>query len=54
MDEIQRQVTITNGFYLSKFETTNAQWEAVMNGAKIYIRNIIMFLQTPLILTKVL
>lgn len=32
VDETQRQVTITNGFYFSKFETTNAQWEAVMNG----------------------
>ena len=31
-DETQKQVTITNGFYLGKFEITGAQYEAVMDG----------------------
>lgn len=31
-NETQKQVTITNGFYLGKFETTGAQYEAVMEG----------------------
>ena len=31
-DEIQHQVTLTNGFYLGKFEVTQAQYETVMTG----------------------
>jgi len=31
-DEIQRQVTLTNGFYLGKYEVTQAQWERVMGN----------------------
>jgi formylglycine-generating enzyme required for sulfatase activity len=31
-DETQHQVTLTNGFYLGKFEVTQAQYEAVMTG----------------------
>ena len=27
----QHQVTITKGFYLGKYEVTQAQWESVMN-----------------------
>ena len=32
MDETQHQVTLTNGFYLGKYEVTQAQYEAVMTG----------------------
>ena len=31
-DEIQHQVTLTNGFYLGKYEVTQAQYETVMTG----------------------
>ena len=31
-DETQHEVTLTNGFYLGKFEVTQAQYEAVMTG----------------------
>ena len=31
-NETQKQVTITSGFYLGKFETTGAQYESVMDG----------------------
>jgi formylglycine-generating enzyme required for sulfatase activity len=31
-DETQHQVTLTNGFYLGKYELTQAQYETVMNG----------------------
>ena len=31
-DETLHQVTLTNGFYLGKYEVTQAQYEAVMNG----------------------
>jgi sulfatase modifying factor 1 len=31
-DETQHQVTLTNGFYLGKYEVTQAQYEAVMTG----------------------
>ena len=31
-DETQHQVTLTNGFYLGKFEVTQAQYETVMTG----------------------
>jgi formylglycine-generating enzyme required for sulfatase activity len=31
-DETQHQVTLTNGFYLGKFEVTQAQYETVMMG----------------------
>ena len=31
-DGTQTQVTITNGFYLGRFETTGSQYEAVMDG----------------------
>ena len=31
-DEIQRQVTLTKGFYLGKYEVTQAQWERVMGN----------------------
>jgi formylglycine-generating enzyme required for sulfatase activity len=31
-DEIQHEVTLTKGFYLGKYEVTQAQYEAVMNG----------------------
>jgi formylglycine-generating enzyme required for sulfatase activity len=31
-DETQHQVTLTNGFYLSKYEVTQAQYQTVMNG----------------------
>ena len=31
-DETQHQVTITRGFYLSKYEITQAQWHAVMGS----------------------
>ena len=31
-DETQHQVTMTNGFYLGKYELTQAQYEAVMTG----------------------
>ena len=30
--EIQHEVTLTKGFYLGKYEVTQAQYEAVMNG----------------------
>ena len=32
-NETQHQVTITNGFYMGKYEVTQGQWKAVMNGA---------------------
>ena len=32
VDETQHQVTLTNGFYLGKYELTQAQYETVMNG----------------------
>jgi formylglycine-generating enzyme required for sulfatase activity len=31
-DENQHQVTLTNGFYLGKYEVTQAQYQTVMNG----------------------
>ena len=31
-DETQYQVTLTNGFYLGKYEVTQAQYETVMTG----------------------
>jgi formylglycine-generating enzyme required for sulfatase activity len=31
-NQIQHQVTLTNGFYLGKYEVTQAQYEAVMTG----------------------
>jgi formylglycine-generating enzyme required for sulfatase activity len=31
-DETQHQVTLTNGFYLGKYEVTQAQYQTVMNG----------------------
>ena len=31
-DENQHQVTLTNGFYLGKYEVTQAQYETVMTG----------------------
>ena len=31
-DETQHQVTLTNGFYLGKYEVTQAQYQAVMTG----------------------
>ena len=31
-DETQHQVTLTNGFYLGKFEVTQTQYETVMTG----------------------
>ena len=31
-DESQHQVTLTNGFYLSKYEVTQGQYETVMKG----------------------
>ena len=31
-DETQHQVTLTNGFYLGKYEVTQAQWERVMGS----------------------
>ena len=31
-DETQHSVTLTNGFYLGKYEVTQAQYETVMNG----------------------
>ncbi|MDA8990389.1 SUMF1/EgtB/PvdO family nonheme iron enzyme [Opitutales bacterium] len=31
-DETQHQVTLTNGFYLGKYELTQAQYQTVMNG----------------------
>ena len=31
-DEVEHNVTITQGFYLGQFEVTQAQYEAVMNG----------------------
>ena len=31
-DETQHQVTLTNGFYLGKYELTQAQYETVMTG----------------------
>jgi formylglycine-generating enzyme required for sulfatase activity len=31
-DEIQHQVTLTQGFYLGKYEVTQAQWERVMGN----------------------
>jgi formylglycine-generating enzyme required for sulfatase activity len=32
VDENQHQVTLSHGFYLGKYEVTQAQYEAVMNG----------------------
>ena len=32
LDETQHQVTLTNGFYLGKYEVTQAQYETVMTG----------------------
>lgn len=32
LDETQHAVTLTKGFWLSKCEVTQAQWESVMNG----------------------
>ena len=31
-DEIQHHVTLTQGFWLGKYEVTQAQWQAVMGG----------------------
>ena len=31
-EETQHQVTLTNGFYLGKYEVTQAQYQTVMNG----------------------
>ena len=31
-DETEHNVTLTNGFYLGKYEVTQAQYEAVMTG----------------------
>ena len=31
-DETQHQVTLTNGFYLGKYEVTQVQYQTVMNG----------------------
>ena len=31
-DETQHQVTLTNGFYLGKYEVTQAQYQTLMNG----------------------
>jgi hypothetical protein len=31
-DETQHQVTLTNGFYLGKYEVTQAQYQTVVNG----------------------
>ncbi len=31
-DETQHQVTLTNGFYLGKYEVTQAQYQTIMNG----------------------
>jgi sulfatase modifying factor 1 len=31
-DEVQHQVTLTKGFYLGKYEVTQAQWEKVMGN----------------------
>ena len=31
-NETQHQVTLTNGFYLGKYEVTQAQYQTVMNG----------------------
>jgi sulfatase modifying factor 1 len=35
-DEIQNQVTLTKGFYLGKYEVTQAQWERVMGNNPSY------------------
>jgi len=32
-DETQHQVTISKGFFMGKYEVTQKQWKAVMNGA---------------------
>ena len=32
MGETQHLVTLTNGFYLGKYEVTQAQYQTVMNG----------------------
>ena len=32
MDETEHNVTLTEGFYLGKYEVTQAQYEAVMTG----------------------
>ena len=37
-DEIQRQVTFTKGFYLGKYEVTQAQWERVMGNNPSYFK----------------
>ena len=34
-DETQHQVTLTNGFYLGKYEVTQAQYETVMTGNSV-------------------
>jgi formylglycine-generating enzyme required for sulfatase activity len=31
-NETQRQVTLTNGFYMGKYQVTQAQWQAVMGN----------------------
>ena len=31
-DETQHQVTLTYGFYLGKYEVTQAQYQTIMNG----------------------
>ena len=31
-DETQHQVTLTNGFYLGKYEVTQSQYQTIMNG----------------------
>jgi formylglycine-generating enzyme required for sulfatase activity len=37
-DETQHQVTLTTGFWLGKYEVTQAQWEKVMGGNPSYFK----------------
>lgn len=37
-DETQHRVTITQGFWLGKYQVTQAQWEAVMGGNPSYFK----------------
>jgi formylglycine-generating enzyme required for sulfatase activity len=37
-DELQHQVTISKGFYMSKYEITQAEWKAVMGSNPSYFK----------------